>query len=509
MRIIISSILLFLVPDLLAQKEGNNWVMGLGNETSADSTSKVNLITFNDGTFQANNLYLNIRFFGAASTVSDTSGALMCYSNGLNIYNFEHETIVDGDSLQSGSSGYFPFGYPFNQSILLIRVPDTINLYYAIYNNNKDIGTTIIATGIYYSLINMADNGGLGQVIDKKKLIPSSSDTLNLGYLYPIRHGNGKDWWLIVTKFNSNIHRKFLITKNGILFHDDQPIGPLVQNGDGFGRFSSDGKWFSRYMAYGQTSDPKSVLYLYKFDRCTGQLSSPIKKDFEINDVVYGGVAFSPNSQLLYLSRMTKLFQYDLNVTDILGSEQIVAEYDGFTDDHGRPTRFYGLANAPDGKIYCSVSNVNTRYFHVIDQPNQPGMACNFLQHAILLPAQVFGTVQNIPDYSLGAREIPCDSMVSTVTQQHDNTLDQEIKVWPVPASDYLCFSSNYPSQELLTLRIFNSAGLEVLMHQRIKLDPIYTTYLDHLASGIYFYVLSDEWGKDLAKGKVIRTRQN
>jgi hypothetical protein len=488
---------------LLSQKEGNNWLMGLGYFGSSDSSVKVNHIRFDNGVFSVSNLYVDIPFFGSSSAVSDTSGQLVCYSNGLAIYNAAHVAIPNGSGLQAGNPNSFPFGYPADQGVLVMPVPDTTNLYYIIYENSKDITIDIVRTALKYAIVNGTQNAGTAGISAVGKLIVPTEDTLNIGYLNVVRHANGKDWWLMTTKFKTNLHRKFLVTKSGIHFQDNQNIGSKVENGVGFGCYSPDGNWYARYMTYGQTSAPKGGMYLYRFDRCTGQLSEPKYKDFSMDNFVYGSVAFSPNSRYMYLARMRKLYQYDMEATDVVASEQVVAEYDGFLTMTGNPTHFFGLALAPDGKIYCSVPNSNTNYIHVIDQPNLAGGACNFLQHAIFLPSQNFGTIPNIPDYTLGAIDTPCDTFVTTTIPVKTRT---NIRVWPVPAADYLCFSVEQSLGIPLELQIYNSSGTSVIKQQDVLLNPVYTFYINELPPGLYFYTLRDMNGNMIGKGKVVRT---
>ncbi|MBV6443638.1 MAG: hypothetical protein EPGJADBJ_05421 [Saprospiraceae bacterium] len=339
--------------------------------------------------------------------------------------------MQNGDNFQSTTQ--FPYGYPATQAVIILPLPDTQNVYLMLDGVHKDISTDIITERLRYSVIDMSFNNGLGKVTQKKATIENSTDTLNVGLLTAVRHGNGKDWWVITTKYESNIHRKYLVTGNGIQFHDDQIIGDTVYNGVGYAAFSPDGKWFARYFIYGTTSNPKMASYLYRFDRCTGQLSSPLRKKYYAPDY-RGGVAFSPNSRFLYVANYTKIYQYDMEASDVLASEQLVAQYDSFLDDNGVPTRFFGLWLAPDNKIYGTVPGFNTRYLHVIDQPNLPGDSCNVIQHGILLPVDNIGTLPNVPYFRLYATDTPCDSMVSTKAPHR--LPDIRMQSMPNPASE-------------------------------------------------------------------------
>ncbi|MCW5923246.1 MAG: hypothetical protein KIS77_12945 [Saprospiraceae bacterium] len=94
--------LLLISQITLAQKEDYNWIMGTGS-TDPDSSYKLNYISFGEDTFKAELLYQSIPFFGSASIVSDSAGALICYTNGLNLYNKQHKIMQNGNGFQSSS----------------------------------------------------------------------------------------------------------------------------------------------------------------------------------------------------------------------------------------------------------------------------------------------------------------------------------------------------------------------------------------------------------------------
>lgn len=484
-----------------AQKEDNTWISGLGAYGLPDTT-KINHIQFLDNVLQVTLINKSVPLFIALGIVSDTAGKLQCYSNGVHVYNADHFVMQNGENFQS--SAQFPYGYPLTQSLIILPMPDTSGIYILIDGVHKDVGTDVIIERLRYSFIDMQFNNGLGKVTQKKITLENSTDTLNVGLLTAVRHGNGRDWWLLTTKYESNIHRKYLISPEGIYFHDDQAVGDTVYNGVGYAAFSPSGEWYARYFYYGQTSNLKTASYLYRFDRCTGQLYSPAKKSY--NDPDYrGGVAFSPNSRYLYVANYTKIYQYDLEASDILASEQVVAEYDGFLDGNGVPTRFFGLLLAPDNKIYGNIPGFNSRYLHVIDQPDQPGAACNVIQHAIYLPTDNVGTLPNVPFYRLYAAGIPCDSMVSAFTPPPP-PVNTGIRVWPVPAADMLYFSADNDMPETFDLQLFDAFGRPVLHREKLDMRPSVTVRLDGLTPGAYFYTLTETDGKVIKSGRVVKT---
>lgn len=477
--------------------------MGAGLNNNPDSIYKLNYIRFDNNYFQADLLYESIPFFGSQATISDAEGNLVCYTNDINLYNHTHQIVENGDNFQSLAQ--FPQGYFLNQGVTILPLPDTQGVYIMIDGSQKDIGTDIITERLRYSITDMSLNNALGKVTQKKITIENTSDTINAGFLNPVRHGNGKDWWLLGVKYETNRLRKHLITSEGVHFHDEQVIGEPVRNGIGFAAYSPSGEWYGRYVLSGTAANPKTGFYLYRFDRCTGQLSSPIHKAYQPPEY-YGGLAFSPNSRFLYIAKHTKIYQYDLEAGDILASEHLVAEYDGFLDEQGVPTRFYGLQLAPDNKIYGIVAGFNTRYLHVIDQPDLPGDSCNVIQHGVYLPAHNFGTLPNMPNFRLYATDTPCDSMVNAISPPPSLLAKTIIHVWPIPAADVLHFSADTSMEESLDLQIFDTFGRMVLRRKNIQLSPFFSIRLDALPAGAYFYLLQNAEGKILKSGKVVKT---
>lgn len=475
--------------------------MGLGTYGLPD-TSKINYIQFTNDTFQVTQLEESIPIFGTLGIISDSFGNLLCYTNGINMYNKEHEIMQNGNNFQSETQ--YPFGYPLDQCAIILPMPDTQQVYIMIDGIQTDIGTDVVCEKLRYSIIDMSLNNGLGKVTQKKIAIENTSDTINAGFMNAIRHGNGKDWWMLSTKYETNRFRKHLISSEGIQYQDEQIIGEPVRNGIGFGAYAPSGEWYARYVLNGTAANPKTGFYLYRFDRCTGQLSSPIYNSYQPPEY-YGGVAFSHNSRFLYVTNYTKIYQYDLKAADILASEKLVAEYDGFLDGNGVPTRFFGLLLAPDNKIYGIVPGFNTRYLHVIDQPNLPGDSCNVIQHAIYLPTDNFGTIPNVPYFRLYATDTPCDSMVNT-TAPKPHRVSAGIRVWPVPATDVLHFSADGEVGGPFDLQIFDAFGRMVLQRKDIRLLPVYSARLGDLPAGAYFYLLQDSAGRVVKSGRVVKT---
>src|SRR5690606_3618654 len=120
----------------------------------------------------------------------------------------------------------------------------------------------------------------------------------------------------------SNTYYRFLITANGIQGPYQQQIGVSRGLTGGQVVFSPDGSRFAYYYA-------DHGLDIMDFDRCSGLMSNPVH--FMVNDTTFdGGVAFSANSQVLYVASTYYVYQFDLTAADINASRQTIAVWDGW-----------------------------------------------------------------------------------------------------------------------------------------------------------------------------------
>ena len=90
--------------------------------------------------------------------------------------------------------------FPMYQNNVSIPIPSNSNKY-LMYNLDFDTiyvpNLVLFPRNLYQNTIDMNGDNGLGEVIEKKKII--LSDTLcNGGYLTATRHKNGSDWWCAV-----------------------------------------------------------------------------------------------------------------------------------------------------------------------------------------------------------------------------------------------------------------------------------------------------------------------
>jgi hypothetical protein len=253
------------------------------------------------------------------------------------------------------------------------------------------------------------------------------------------------------------------------------------------GVFSPDGAKYARY-DQGDWTDEYGFLNVFNFDRCTGLLSNRqvVTIPHWVNWWGAAGVAFSPNSKVVYVNDTRCLYQYDLTAPDIASTQYLVGTYDGYESPFG--STFYQGQLAPDGKIYWSCTN-GEDVLHVINQPDSLGAACNFGQHSVqLLSYNAFG-LPNHPNYYLGAL---AGSGCDTLTAIGQPTEIANIYAYPNPTRDKLYVGMNHIAQGAV-LTLSNSLG-QILSHKTLESTPTETEIsLGHLPTGIYYLQVQAE----------------
>ncbi|MBK7938046.1 MAG: PKD domain-containing protein [Lewinellaceae bacterium] len=341
--------------------------------------------------------------------MSDSAGNLQYYSSGCNVINREHQIMENGDDL---SPGFYhdiycdqaDWGYLSYRGILSLPIPghtgEYILFHYRRYENNDSID-------VLYTLIDMNANGGLGKVTEKNVLLEYGRLSLTF---QAVRHGNGRDWWIVIPEEGKDIYHFYLLDPGGIHGPFTQQVDTSWIPGQYYNlmcAFSPDGSKFVRL-----GGDKPSAFRLYDFDRCTGTLSNPVTVSVPDTIMYAASACFSPNSRYLYLTNeVYRLYQYDVEASDIDASVQLIGEYDGFVTVYNLAAGPHSMTLAPDNRIYLSSGN-GVNVLHTIHNPDLPGIACDFRLHDILLPAHILFFLPNNPFFRLYNSEgSPCDTL--------------------------------------------------------------------------------------------------
>jgi hypothetical protein len=396
--------------------------------------------------------------------------------------------IANGDGLNLGwvdevwGPSLQTEGYQAWQGIIALPDISNPNRYYLVHSFMDSIPglppPVLYCDKTLTTYLDMSANNGNGNVIYKNQ--PIIADDIGQ-QITAVRHGNGKDWWILVQKCNTNCFYRVLLTDTGFQVMPDLTCGgqPVGDTDLASVTFSPDGSKFAQFAVFGG-------LNIYDFDRCTGELSNPIYYPLNTGDSgLYGtGVAISPNNRFLYVSATVVLLQFDLWADDIAASADTVGIYDGYRNPFG--SYFVTEQPGPDGKIYIACGNGEFDY-HVINNPDSAGVACNFAQHAISLPTPS-GGVPNFPNYRLGALTGSACDTISGLDEVARAAKEQILNVFPNPAADYTVIDYGYLdwNKGAASLVITNALGQPVYQQQL----PMYSGYqkidISHFASGMY-----------------------
>ena len=201
------------------------------------------------------------------SAISDASGNLLFYSNGITAYNKFHQIMPNGNNLAGDISAC--------QSTIIVPQPGSTNIFYIF---TTDAIENAFSKGYNYSIVDMNDDNGNGDIIVKDQLLWLSCTER----MTAARHANGTDVWLITNDNNSNTFRSWLITCNGLQATPVvSTVGVILDfsilSNTGYMKVSPDGKQLcqTHFPLNNQTGNVPNFIQLFDFDNTTGQLTNP------------------------------------------------------------------------------------------------------------------------------------------------------------------------------------------------------------------------------------------
>jgi hypothetical protein len=430
------------------------------------------------------------------ANMADEGGQLRFSTNGVYVANAAGNLMVNGDSLNPSWYASLwtahPSGMHIAQGSLILPYPDSSEKYFIIHSTIDDPGTSS-SYHIYLTTVDMALNEGAGGVVEKNQVLVA--DTLVPGHITAVRHANGRDWWVICHKAFSNVFYRLLATPQGVLVAGTQAIGMVHECRNGQACFSPDG---SRYAYY---NGPEG-LEVYDFDRCTGLLSAPRYAAMPEYNNIGLGVAWAPGGQYLYTTTALDVYQLDDEAPDLEASRIHLAHWDSTYSPSPPFATMFDIAQlAPDGKIYISTGNGTLR-LHVINNPDEPGLACNLVQHGVILPRVNANSLPNHPNYFLGPVEgSVCDSLGITTLAPSFSPGERGVRVQPNPSMG--AFRLHYPAHPAAgRLEVRDMQGRLVLRDYIAPWSTVHAVELAGQAAGLYNCSL--RWGMESLNARVI-----
>jgi gliding motility-associated-like protein len=368
-----------------AQLEASNWYFGFNAGLRFDPiTNDVTPLT--DG---------QLRTDEGCSTISDSQGNLLFYTDGITVYNQNHQIMQNGTGLRGDPSS--------TQSGIIIPKPNDPNIYYIFTVDSPFDGEV---TGMHYYTVDMTLASGLGAVTTDVNNPPNlladcsekiaainaqgSNDILVVAYANQSRTGS-----------SFNTYFSFRVTDSGV---DEVPIAStfsnFITNRRGYLKISPDG---SKMVSANSTDG----TYLYDFDNVTGIVSNERPLDLTFSNGNGYGVEFSPSNSFLYVgannaapafdppsAHTASVYQFDIssNDIDIINSSRVEL----FSGPGYRGALQLGI----DGRIYRALSDnypIGRPFLGVIENPDVAGTGANYRHDAIPLAGRV--SRQGLPPF--------------------------------------------------------------------------------------------------------------
>src|SRR5690606_2064773 len=137
-------------------------------------------------------------------------GNLLMYTNGMFVYNQQHQQMPNGFGLQ---------GFGSTQAAIIVPQPGNDSIYYIFTTAQPN------SAPMCYSVVNMNLNNGLGDVMLKNQVLqPVSSEQLNA-----VQMPGTPDYWVVTHDIGNNDYNLYMVTASGV---DPYPfttsIGPVI-----------------------------------------------------------------------------------------------------------------------------------------------------------------------------------------------------------------------------------------------------------------------------------------
>jgi hypothetical protein len=288
------------------------------------------------------------------STRCDSLGNLLFYTDGISVWDKNHEVMSNGTGLLGNTSSA--------QSAVIVKKPGSSSVYY--------IFTTWYT--IHYSVVDMALNDGRGAVTTKNVKISNGPRE----FVHIIKEDNSDNFWIVYSVAASKNVYSHKFDENGF---NVVPVRSSLVDNQNYGlEFLGAGD-----MAIMKGQDYKeSFVQFYSFDKNTGKLKW-LKKSLNIDYLIHQ--CASPDGKYLYVrgihaSQPGTFSVYNLKQIDLDSLFLDVYSYiilDSFYKGSS-------IKKGPDGHIY--ISNVSkSESLSWIRYPNKKGKACLFEKEYISL----------------------------------------------------------------------------------------------------------------------------
>jgi hypothetical protein len=190
---------------------------------------------------------------------------------------------------------------------------------------------------------------------------------------------------------------------------------------------------------------------------------------------------------------------------DLEASLLLIDEFNGVPDPI--PSRFFISTLGPDCRIYIRGGG-SSNSFHVVDKPNERGVACDFVQQGVRLPfISATGSFPNFPRFRVDEEE-KCDP---SITSLFGETVwyRRDLTTYPNPVSDRLTIElpEEVGSGHLYVLDLY---GQLVWEGETASSQAVQTLDMSNYAEGTYSveYVPRDNPERRVWTSRVVVVRE-
>ncbi|MBI1191881.1 MAG: hypothetical protein GC205_01715 [Bacteroidetes bacterium] len=387
------------------QGHDSHWVFGNGNH-----------LEFTAGGPEVRAAIVGYSAFEAATAISDQEGELVLFSNNVQFWGSDLNIIAGTDSLNPGPSGIN--GSTRTNACIALPWPgdSSDNLFVVIYTNE-------LSGKVHYSLFDKTLNGGkTGLVSGVVNLSVWKNEVAES--VTAIRHGNGRDWWVIARTYGNKSDSILvaLMDPTGITYHNDYSIGfEAVRSGEMSPSPMGD------QLAISFSADGGSKFFgVFEFNRCDGSIQILDTLLPSVNGGFYG-VTYSLDGESIYANSTSRHKLYKIQLSAGVLTDSLLYTFPGedfFINQGGQ------LQLAPDGKVYqvnvkLSASGglpIYPEFLAVINEPNRGVLYCAFDTFGVYLdglPTIGVYSLPNFANYNLGPLVgSPCDTLSPQDTTQ-------------------------------------------------------------------------------------------
>ena len=404
-----------------------------------------------------------------SASICDDQGNLLFYTNGETVWDRRDSIMQNGTGLFGSVTG--------GQTAVIVPVPDNEGRYYIFTVPEFGSG------GMYYSIVELNQNGGYGAITSKNNILINSSTEKLIAYFDYVNFS----FWIIAHEYSTANFYCYKVDNNGL------DTIPVISN---VGAPNSGGSYGYDHGAMGQLAITKDgahlanaleydgKIQLFDFDLQTGIISNPLTLTNYSNA---WGLAFSPDGSKLYSTQWTysAVYQWDLtnySQTAIQSSKYLIGNASG---SGGYNAGYMQLA--PDGKIY--ISRVYLSTLATISSPNSAGTACNYNASGLpLTSGSLIAGMNNSINFSdqfIGIDEV--------------NEKAQELIIFPNPSSEYVMFKNPFGINEEFKVGVYDNTG-KLLKAQINLFNDEYRIDVSKLPKGIYFTTVMSKGKKAIGK---------